>query len=152
MEFNSWSLKRTCLSRHDQKLATFGALLRENDIKTSIRFPGVRSCCRSRKQRATWPSCRSKSHQCKGVADWLRFFYATCWLACFFALNIQVEWNSMILYNDLLVLCTIIPASILFIISLVLYIIPFSRFHHWVPIFFRRRLGIQQWDISVFSE
>ena len=23
-------------------------------------------------------------HQCKGVADWLRSFYATCWLACFF--------------------------------------------------------------------
>ena len=41
----------------------------------------------------------------------------------------------MILHNDLLVLCTIIPASVLFIISLVLSIILYAQVHHCVPIF-----------------
>ena len=31
-------------------------------------------------------------------------------------------------------LCTIIPAGVLFIISLVLLIILYPRVHHWVPI------------------
>ena len=42
----------------------------------------------------------------------------------------------MILYNDLLVLCTSISPKILFTISLALCIILYPRFHHWVPIFF----------------
>ena len=30
-------------------------------------------------------------HQCKRVGDWLRSFYATCWLACFF-LHALADW------------------------------------------------------------